>query len=253
MVEFHCMSDTVIEMNGAHNGLLRVRSIGAKIEVSLRSIPLLGLFTRGDRKMGITHPCTPIFGPDRKNLYGLSQHGMMRNEVCQVKQEGNEIVVSHEIRDPGYPNGMRVEQRMQITDEIFSFVMTHTNRGEIEAAVNAGEHCYFDAPQGYRGTTINDQDITKLIEENYDGIAIDLKETNSIKIPGKPEYVLEQEGFQKAVVWVGKNPETKVIDQTYVCIEPVEDDPFGDFFGSPSSLITPRTSRSCRFSLQIIT
>lgn len=81
------------------------------------------------------------------------------------------------------------------------------------------------------------------IEDNFDGITINLKETNSIKIPGKPEYVLKQQGFKKAVVWVGKNPETKEIDQTYVCIEPVEEDPFGDFFGSEGSLIMPGESR----------
>ena len=245
------MSDTSLEIKTPQNDLLRVNSLGAKIEVSLGGIPLLGSFSRGDGKVGVTHPCTPIFGPDRKSLYGLSQHGKMRSEVCIVTNTKDGFAVSHDITDPGYPAGMKVVQMMSMSDDVFTFEMTHTSTGDKEAAVNAGEHCYFDAPEGYIGTKINGQDVTKLIEDNYDGIAIDLEEKNVIKIPGKPEFELSQQGLKKAVVWVGKNPETKTIDQTYVCIEPVEDDPFGNFFGSPESMIPSGKSRTVRFSLRI--
>ncbi len=231
------------------NNELEVYEQGAKTFLTLSGNIILGDFIRGDGKHGITHPCTPIFGPDRKNIYGLNQHGNMRNEKCDVEEQNNQIVITHNLTDEGFPKGLFIKQKMKIEDGVYYFEMTHTNNGEETAALNTGEHCYFDAPQGFRGTIINGKDISELIENNYDGIAIDLLERNIIQIPGKPEYTLDQLGFKKAVVWVGKNPQTKEIDQTYVCIEPVEQDPFGDYFGSPESLLTPGQSRTCTFSL----
>jgi hypothetical protein len=246
------MTDTTYELTNSRGDLLSVHSVGAKVVVSLNNIPIIGSFARGDGKTGLTHPCTPIFGPDRKKLYGLSQHGNMRNEECLIEKKNDSIHVSHLITDSGYPAGMKVEQSLSIKDGIFSFEMTHTNAGDKEAFVNAGEHCYFDAPLGYVGTMVNGQDITKLIEDNFDGIAIDILEKNVIQIPGKPVYELAQQGLKKAVVWVGKNPETKEIDKSYVCIEPVEGDPFGDFFGSQESMIRPGESRIIQFSLSMM-
>jgi D-hexose-6-phosphate mutarotase len=245
------MPETFLQIHTPQDDLLKVYSLGAKIEVALGGVPILGSFQRGDGKFGITHPCTPIFGPDRKNIYGLSQHGNMRGEECSVRQEENDMRVSYMVTDQGYPAGMKVEQKMSIENGRFIFQMTHTNTGNKEAAVNAGEHCYFDAPLGFEGTRINGLDISPMIKDNFDGISIDLDEKNLIKIPGKPTYELLQKGFRKAVVWVGKNPESKQIDANYICIEPVEDDPFGDFFGSPESMIVPGESRIVRFTLKI--
>jgi galactose mutarotase-like enzyme len=239
------------EMQTATGDMLRVNPEGAKVEVTLAGTHILETLTRGDGKQGATHPCTPIFGPDRKHLYGLKQHGNMRNELCDVTQDVDGVHVLHTITDSGYPKGIQVQQIMNVANGAFHFTMTHANAGVEAIAVNAGEHCYFAAPQGFAGTTVNGVDITAFIKDNYDGIAIDLKETNSIKISGKPAYTLKQEGLKKAVVWVGKNPETKEIDQTYICIEPVEDDPFGDFFGSPASLLAPGKNRSFTFTLRI--
>lgn len=226
-----------------------VDAFGAKTELMLQGMTILGTFKRGDNKDGVTHPCTPIFGPDRKNLYGLKQHGNMRNEKCEVEDQNNQLSITHNITDEGFPKGLVIKQKMKIEENVYYFEMIHTNNGEEAAALNAGEHCYFDAPEGFKGTLVNGKDISELIENNYDGIAIDLLERNTIQIPGKPEYTLDQQGFKKAVVWVGKNPTTHEIDQTYVCIEPVEQDPFGDYFGSPESLLTPGQSRSCTFSI----
>ncbi len=243
---------SAVKLTTEEGDMLRVEHLGSKIALSLKGVSILDSFNRGDRKNGMTHPCTPVFGPDRKNLYGLKQHGNMRNELCEVKQIAESIIISHTITDIGYPEGMIVKQIMSVEDGSFSFVMIHTNTGEIEAAVNAGQHCYFDAPKGYAGTTINGQDITSLIEDNWDGFPIDLEETNTIQIPGKPLIELKQNGFTKAMLWVGKNPETKKIDGTYICIEPVEGDPTGDFFGSSASMIAPGQSRSAMFSLKVI-
>lgn len=230
---------------------LIVHPEGGKIELWLGGTLVLGSFPRGDGKQGTTHPCTPIFGPDRNNLYGLKQHGMMRNDAVSVKEENGEIVVSYAIKDEGYPAGMNVEQRMSLRDKKFHFAMTHTNTGEKEAAVNAGEHCYFDAPQGFKGTTINGKDISALIEQNVDGVAVPLVQANTIQIPGKPAIDLMQIDLMNAMVWVGKHPETKAIDQTYICIEPVEEDPNSDFFGSPESMLKPGERRTCTFTISI--
>lgn len=230
---------------------LRVDALGAKITLILNGTPILGAFTRGDGKAGMTHPCTPVFGPDSKNLYGLKQHGNMRNEHMSVQHVADNVIVAHEITDPGYPVGVTVKQIMGVEEGAFSFVMMHSNNGSEEAAVNGGEHCYFVAPSGYKGTTINGKDVSKLIEENYDGFAIPLEEINTIQIPGQPELKLKQNGFGYAMVWVGKNPETKEIDQNYVCIEPVEGDPTSDFFGSPASMLQPGATRSAMFTIDL--
>ncbi|MGI8420424.1 MAG: hypothetical protein ACR2LN_07350 [Candidatus Levyibacteriota bacterium] len=234
-----------------NDDVLRVESLGAKVSLTLKGIPLLGSFTRGDGKTGITHPCTPVFGPDRKNLYGLKQHGNMRNEPVSLQHVADNVIVSHALADPGYPKGVVVKQIMGVEDGSFSLVMIHTNNGTEEVALNAGEHCYFVAPQGYKGTEINGKDISSLIDEHYDGFAIELEETNKIQIPGQPELVLRQNGFHYAMLWVGKNPDTKEIDQTYVCIEPVEGDPTSNFFGSTASKLLSGQSRSAMFSISL--
>ena len=230
---------------------LYVSTSGAKITLTLQGIPVLGSFERGDGKTGVTHPCTPIFGPDKKNRFGLKQHGNMRNENVDVKSIADSIIVSHTITDHGYPKGLSVKQIMSVEEGMFTLVMIHTNNGKEHAVVNAGEHCYFDAPNGYSGTKVNGRDITRLIEENADGIAIELLDANTIQIPGKPEIILEQNGFHNAMLWVGKAPGSKAIDAAYICIEPVEDDPNSNFFGSKKSKIPAGQSRSAMFSLSI--
>lgn len=242
----------IITIKNESGDVLTVSSTGAKVEVTLDGVIILGSFNRGDSKSGITHPCTPIFGPDRNNVYGLKQHGNMRNEECSVSKVAESIIVSHTITDDGYPQGMMVKQILGIEDNVFSFVMIHTNTGTTKAAVNSGQHCYFDAPQGYKGTKINGKDISHLIEENHDGIAIDLNELNTIEIPGKPGIELTQNGYKKAMLWVGKNPKTKKIDQSYICIEPVEADPNSNYFGSKESRLIPGQTRSAMFSLGLL-
>ena len=237
-----------IEVRSPQGDSLTVNPLGARIDLNLGTTPILTSVTRGDGKLGETHPCTPIFGPDKNNLYGLSQHGNMRNETCDVKSIGGDtVVISHNITDsPGrYPQGVKIEQQLHVENGTFTFKMTHANDGEIEAPVNGGEHCYFAAPQGYRGTLINGRDITSLIEADT---TIPLEASNIIKIPGLPGLTLTQEGFHFAMLWVGKNAQGQT-DGNYVCIEPVEGDPLGSYFGSPESMIVPHSERTAQFSI----
>jgi hypothetical protein len=53
------------------------------------------------------------------------------------------------------------------------------------------------------------------------------------------------------MIWVGKNPETKEIDRSYVCIEPVENDPTGDFFGSTESMLERGGKKESYCSVQL--
>lgn len=239
-----------IEIRSPQGDLLTVNPLGARIGVNLGNTRILTSVTRGDGKLGETHPCSPIFGPDKNNLYGLSQHGNMRNELCEITEAGSDtVVVSHKITDsPGrYPQGVRIEQQLNVRNGTFMLHMTHTNDGETEAPVNGGEHCYFAAPQGYRGTLINGKDITSLIEADT---AIPLEANNIIKIPGLPELILTQEGFRFAMLWVGRNTQGKT-DGDYVCIEPVEGNPMGEYFGSSESMIPPHASRVAQFTISI--
>ena len=238
------------ETRNPHGDYLRVNPVGARIELILGNTPILTSVIRGDGKTGVTHPCSPIFGPDKKGLYGLSQHGNMRNELCELTGAGNDtVIVTHSITDSPdkYPQGVRVEQRLNIGNGTFTLRMTHVNGGETEAPVNGGEHCYFAAPQGHRGTLINGNDITSLIEADT---AIPLEASNVIKIPGLPELVLTQEGFNFAMLWVGINAQGQK-DGDYVCIEPVEGDPSGQYFGSSESMIPPGDERTAHFSISL--
>ncbi len=140
--------------------------MGGKVRLTLDNNQILVSVIRGNGKPAETHPCTPIFGPDSNNLFGLTQHGNMRNEPCQVETQDNEVVITHNITDASdrYPSGVVAEQKLIVKDGVFSLTMTHTNTGKKEAPVNSGEHCYFNAPEGYKGTYINRINVTDLIE-----------------------------------------------------------------------------------------
>jgi len=237
-----------VEIRTPQGDFLRVSPEGTKITLSIENIPILTSVIRGDGKRGITHPCSPIFGPDVNSVYGLSQHGNMRNEQCKVKLTNpNEITVNHEITDIGYPSGMKAQQILRIENGTFFLSFTHKNTGKDGVAVNAAEHCYFDAPNGYLGATINGQDIAGIIQNSLTGVLIDLKVENSIKISGKPELILKQEGFNKVALWVGRDSEGNR-DKNYICIEPVEHHP--KKFGIEESIIHPGSQRTAHFSLR---
>lgn len=244
------MSLQTIETNSKDKLILD--SQGARIQLWLQDELVLTKIERGDGKIGSTHPCTPIFGPDRNNLYGLAQHGNMRNELVNVNsQTENEIKFNYEVIEANYPHGMEVSQKLNLTNNLFKLEMVHTNKGNVPMAVNSGEHCYFDAPKGFEGTFINDLDITEVIQNHKDGVAIKLERENLITIPGKSSIKLTQVGFNFAMLWVGTNPDLTKKDKNYVCIEPVEIDPNLDYFGSVESMIQPGNSRTNWFSLAL--
>jgi galactose mutarotase-like enzyme len=239
-----------IEIHSPQGDFLTIDSLGGRVRLVLGNTPILTSVKRGDGKLGETHPCTPIFGPDRNDLFGLSQHGDMRKSLCEVEKEGEDaVIITHDITDSPdrYPQGVKAEQRLSIKDGVFTLRMVHKNAGEKPAPVNAGEHLYFAAPQGYRGVLINGKDITVLIEADT---AIPLEAVSTIAIPGLPELALKQEGFNFIMLWVGEDASGQR-DGNYVCIEPVEENPSGSYFGSSESMIQPGSSRAAEFSISI--
>lgn len=223
-------------------GSMVINPKGARIErLALNETLVLKSVTRGDGRNASSHPCTPNFGPETSTSYGLPQHGQMRNELCFVEESGPSLVIlNHEIKAGSYPAGMHVRQIFSLFGQSFTLETTHSNNGEVPAPVNFGEHLYWAAPNGWRGLTINGEDVTEAVEKD---LVIPLRAENQIVIPGLPGITLEQQGLPFANLWVYHDESSGRYDQYYVCIEPIEGDPNQDFFGSPDSMISPGASR----------
>lgn len=237
---------------GSVEGQMVINPQGARIEkLRLGGRVVFKSVVRGDGKEVSSHPCTPIFGPpDETNIYGLTQHGPMRNELCTVKESGSNLVIlDHDIKVGSYPEGLNVRQTFSMFGNNFTLETVHKNNGEQDAPVNFGEHFYWAAPNGWEGLTINGNDVTDAVKND---LVVPLEAINEIVIPGLPMLTLEQRGVPFANLWVYKDETTGEYDQDYVCIEPVEADPTGDFFGSPESMIKPGSSRKTVITIRII-
>jgi hypothetical protein len=247
-----------VEIRNPQGDVLIVDPRGGRIiELTLGGVPILTSITRGDGSKANTHLCTPIFGPDKDDLYGLNQHGDMRNNFCEVAktEDGEGITVSYKILDADgkYPSGVIVKERLTIKDGKLEWTITHENTGEQEAPVNLGLHCYFAAPNGHVGTRVNGKDVTSLIEGNR---VVSLEETSVLEIPGvSKKLILAQQRFRFANYWVGRytdgqpDPNGKP-DAGYLCMEPVENDP-NEPFNSPENMILPCGSRTATLIISV--
>lgn len=222
-----------------HGGLIE--------ELILDGTKILTTVVRGDGKKASTHPCTPIFGPETTTSFGLPQHGPMRSSETEIRTKKDRVSIEYDVKGGSYPDGLNVRQSFRIRNGTFTLDTQHRNTSSQSLPVNFGEHLYWDSPEGWSGLKINGADVTELVEQN--GV-IDLLSENEILIPGKPPILLKQKGLTKAVLWAYKDGNGKV-DESYVCIEPVEGDPLSDFFGKPESMIDPGTSRSTSLEISI--
>jgi galactose mutarotase-like enzyme len=224
-----------------------VSPIGGLFTITLHATPILIPVIRGDGKSIRTHICTPNFGKDHSGVFDLKQHGSMRSEPCSVVLDNSRILIQHEIIDSPhvYPSGISVSASIALKDGESIVTIHHENKGKIAAPINCGIHCYFHAPESYRNTHINGCDVTKLVENTGH---IDLKEINTISIPGMPVITMKQSGLSKGVLWVGENSKGEK-DTNYVCIEPIEFLP--EEFNSTQTLIQPLQSRTTWFSLKL--
>lgn len=233
---------------------MEVNPLGARPELTLGGHKLLVKVTRGDEAEGSTHPCTPIFGPDRQDLFGAKQHGKARKELWnQVTNTPTLVELTHDINEGRYPEGMHVKQKFELQDGLFRLTTVHTNNNETEdLPVNFAEHFYWDAPQGWEGVKVNGHDVTQLVK---DDAGMDWKDVNIIQIPGKPAIKVEQQGLPHMWGWAGgKEDETgKVVefDKHYVALEACEGRE--ERFGTEESKLKPGESRETVVTISLAT
>jgi galactose mutarotase-like enzyme len=233
------MINGIYEINVGNSRLVMELQGAVITELTLDGQRILADTKRGDGKRGVTHPCTPIFGPETTTHFGLPQHGPMRTSETTMQKMSDTVIVEYHIDCGTYPKGMYVKQTAHLSADSLTITTTHANAGDEPMPVNFGEHLYWDAPEGWEGTKVNGQEVAPLAKST--GV-IDLKEKNTIEIPGKKAVNLEQTGLLKAVCWSYGSPE-KGFDSAYICIEPVEANPQENTFGSPTSMIAPGTHR----------
>lgn len=239
---------TIENKNG--NSRLTINSHGARVEeLILGGQKIFTKVIRGDGKEGSSHPCIPQFGPDTSNKYNLPQHGSARNKDFESSIEDEKVVLSLNIEDGNYPEGLNIKQEQSLTNEGYSLVTKISNNNDKEdLPVDFAEHFYWNAPNGWEGLKINGVDVTDIVKNDA---SIELKQENIIEIPGQKPIILKQKGFSIFQLWAYKNPETGEYDKNYVCIEPAEGDPAQNFFGSPKSMISPHESRITEIAVTV--
>lgn len=253
-------SPSPIEILIAGNSSLRIDRYGGKIiDLILAGKTILYEPKRYDDKQAATHPCTPNFGPDGRNVEEdkrLPQHGPGRNSVWEkAESKPNELKIRLGIDGEKYPEfeGLEVEQIFKLVDGELTIETTHSNNGAEEMPVNFGEHFYFNALYGgWDKLTINEQPVAEMVRQT--GV-LELGRENIISGLEAGEIVLKQEGLSKAVLWTGRNADETIFDNHYVCIEPVEGDPVKGndpgFFGTEASMIKAGESRKTMIKLSL--
>jgi hypothetical protein len=254
------------------NSEARVTSQGTKIqELVLGGIKILTSVTRGDNKRASTHPCSPNFGPPQKNEYGdFPQHGTARDLTSEVQtpkydNQGHAdlLIAKLKVGDKtllgsgtgSEKKGLSLIQFMRLGNEdglpFFGLTVDIRNESDELHPSNFGEHFYFDTPQGWDKLKINGKKVRSMIKTTG---FLKLGKTNIVEIPGKPRFILELNGFDGAVLWAYKNPDTGEFDTHYVCIEPVEKSPYDHrvSFGSEKSLIEPHSSRTTQVTIRLL-
>lgn len=242
------MKGTDFSVSKGNNSVV-LNSYGAYItSLSLNGVTVLTTVTRGDSKQAATHPCTPNFGPETATSYGLPQHGPMRTSEVVMNAGNDVITAAYSIQAGTYPKGMEITQTAKLDEKSFTLETVHFNSSNIPLPLNFGEHCYWDAPDGWDGIMVNGIDITAAVSAND---VIELREENLIEIPGKPRVILRQSGLPLAMCWAYGN-HNDGFDAAYVCIEPIQGNPKRDFFGSEASLLAPSASIHCTFTISVI-
>ena len=232
--------------------VLTLNLTGARIEkLQLGEQLVLAKITRASGQIASTHPCVPIFGPETTTQYGLKQHGEARNQLWEqaTEAETDEIVLTYEVNDSGYPPGLKVTQKFKLESDTFELTTTLANHGDESLPVNSAEHCYWDVRvQGWGGLTVNDRDITEVIQKTD---VIRLKPRNIIRFPGsgRKPVLLEQNGLNYAVGW---NEDPENTHGHWFCLEPVEGNPKEGFFGSDESMISPKSSRQTVLKISLL-
>lgn len=217
-------------------------------ELSHKGIRIFGTYNRIDGKVGNTHICVPSFDKEGQEKYGLPFHGLVRNAKWGIKsQSASSIAISCVTPSSSlYPAQLSVEQEF-ILENSFQHVIHVTNIQGEKVPVNIACHYYWDTPQGWKTTTLNDQDVREKIETNG---YTDLKKDNAIIFP-HVTYQMQADNFRSAVLWTSfktDGQENKQFSNDFCCIEPVMEWPH--FFGSEKSILIPGKTVSASISIE---
>lgn len=197
-----------------NNWNLKINLMGGRIEeLSFKNEIILGTFKRIDEKIGNTHICTPNFGDEGMEKFGLPFHGPFRNmEWKLIFESENRLEI--EVIDLK----LRVRQIFEINNYFIQKVIVE-NLGKKERIVNVAIHNYWDSKNGWRESKLNGEKIETLVLKNtYDS----LNEKNLIEIAGKRLIDWQVFGCNYGQFWTAfiENDDKKEFDEKYFCMEP---------------------------------
>lgn len=237
-----------MELN-SHDWYLLVDLNGGRIrELSHLGVRILGTYTRIDGKQGNTHLCIPSFDKEGMEKWNLPFHGLVRNILWTVKETTDtSIHLSCDTKPSGeYPARLHIEQEFVLGEDFIHRVHVTNLQGNA-VPVNIGYHYYWDTPQGWKGTTLNNINIEKQIETNG---FLTLMERNDIVFP-HAKYALTSQVFGSCVLWTSFKEDKfgkKKYSDDFCCIEPVIKWP--GYFGTGASFLHPGKTFSASIGIK---
>jgi len=210
-------------------------------ELKYKNTLVFGTYNRIDGKEGSTHICAPSFDAEGQEKYNLPFHGFARTLLWGVKRPTADSIVltTHTLQTEAYPAELELTQEITLGSYFKHKVsVNHLKGGEVP--VNIGIHYYWDTPQGWSTTKINNMKMKTSIETNH---YTALQANNTIIFP-HATYELQAEGIHSAALWTSFVYEgyEKKYSQDFCCIEPIKGWP--DYFGTEKSILKPGMSVS---------
>lgn len=232
----------------SNNWSLSVDLNGGRIkELSFNDQRVFGTYRRIDGKEGNTHICVPSFDKEGIEKYSLPFHGLVRNAVWTEELRTKNSIQISTLTTPSqsYPASLLVTQTFELGSSFSHKVSVVHLTGE-PVPVNCAIHYYWDTPQGWEGTRINNTNSETNIRTNG---FVKLEEQNIIQFP-HAKYQLTSHGFNNAVTWTSFTGEgnEKKCSTDFCCIEPVVGWP--DYFGSKESMLNPGETVSASIELK---
>lgn len=216
-------------------------------ELARKGQKIFGTYNRIDGKEGNTHLCVPSFDREGSEKYGLPFHGLVRNSLWTIDGQSEDTLSLSIITKATatYPASLKVTQTFTLND-VFTHSIGISHLSGNPVPVNCGVHYYWNTPQGWDNTQINESNSKTNIETNG---YVTLSEHNSIIFP-HAAYQLTSHGFHNAVTWTSFKNEgkKKIYSNDFCCIEPVVGWP--DYFGSKESMLNPGETVSASIVLK---
>ncbi len=197
------------------------------------NVDYLTTVTRGDGNVVASHLCSPFFGnplayAEPVRYPNQLQHGDARISEWDLMDRSNPLAqMAYDAGiETAYPSRLHVRQTHTVDATGHTVSVARINMGQRDVQENVAWHLYWKigSPEEADEATVNGVAVGELLED-VDSRYIDLDDTAELELPGTGRVILWQAGFETAVVWRGRNPETGVPDRDYVCFEPVRKHP----------------------------